>query len=76
MCLILDLNALEVRETRPMVAIRPDPDNPAEYAVQIVDNLGDHVLATGPRYDYQDIRCSAGLHLGKNTSGVLCNATI
>lgn len=63
-----DLNSLDVRPTRSMVTIDPSPNG---YEVKVVENMGDHILAVGPRYDFKDIRCSVATHLGKNTSGVM-----
>lgn len=66
-----DLNSLEVRPPRPMITIAPSDTSPNGYAVSVEENLGDHVLAVGPRYEYQDIKCVAANFLGRNTSGVL-----
>jgi len=65
-----DLNSLDVRPTRSMVAINPSPDDPTKYDVDVVEDLSDHVLCTGPRYLNEDIVCSTAARLGFNTSGV------
>lgn len=60
-----------MREVRPMISIRTRPDTSGKYDLDIVPNLADHVLATGPRYMINDIKTIPATHLGINTSGVL-----
>lgn len=65
---------METREPRKMVNIDFRPTSkggPAEYSVRVGPDLSDHVLAVGPRYQIEDVKCNVATNLGENTSGVL-----
>lgn len=55
---------------RQMVSINQNEFEHNKYDVQLVDNLADHVLCTGPRYIPDVIDTSVAMDLGFNTSGV------
>ena len=67
--MFLDLNKLETRQPRQRLSI--ESSGGSEYCVKVQPDLADHVLAVGPRYQIDDIRCGVASHLGQNTSGVL-----
>lgn len=74
MCSIgLDLNQMETREPRKMLNIdlQSNGSGKPEYSVRVEPDLSDHVLAVGPRYQIEDIKCNVVTNLGENTSGVL-----
>ncbi|XP_031625756.1 mitochondrial mRNA pseudouridine synthase Trub2 isoform X2 [Contarinia nasturtii] len=60
------LNSLELSEPKPLVQIT-SADN-KNYSIQLVPNLGQDILATGPRYTEKMLRISPADHLGANTS--------
>lgn len=64
-----DLNQLEVREPRKLEMLEPGGDQGP--VVRKIADLSDHVLAVGPRYQMQDIKCAPVVKLGFHTSGVL-----
>lgn len=64
-----ELNQLECRPPRQMISI--DKDANQDYQVKVKTDLSDHVLAVGPRYQIEDVRCNVASHLADNTSGVL-----
>lgn len=63
---------MQVREPRQMLQITNDDDgNATNYKVNVESDLSDHVLAVGPRYQIEDVKCNIAQQLGDNTSGVL-----
>ncbi|XP_046420034.1 mitochondrial mRNA pseudouridine synthase Trub2 [Neodiprion fabricii] len=64
-----DLNALEGRPQREYVRIEGETDKP--MTVQVVPNLADHLLLTGPHYQQKDFKLSWVNYLGYDTSGVV-----
>jgi len=65
----IELNKLEVREPRRLLAINPGGVH--EQILKNVADLSDDVLAVGPRYQIEDFKLRSVAHLGPNTSGVL-----
>lgn len=65
----VDLNEMTLNEPKPIVQI--DSNNNGRYSIQLVPNLGQHILATGPRYNVDQLKIIAAHHLGYFTSGVL-----
>ncbi|KAL5274584.1 TRUB2 family protein [Megaselia abdita] len=63
-----DLNALNVRPPRQILLESGGAQN---VVLRKVNDLSDHILAVGPRYQIKDIKCSVVNHLGEHTSGVL-----
>lgn len=59
-----------------MVTIDPGPADSNAYEVNVIENMSDHVLATGPRYEFKDIRFTPANYLWKNTSGVAGKKTL
>ncbi|KAL7037445.1 hypothetical protein ACKWTF_009223 [Chironomus riparius] len=64
-----DLNELSVRPPRKRVLIEPSTD--CKYIVKTQNDLSDHVLVVGDRYQNCDIIMSGSHNLGKLTSGVM-----
>ncbi|CAD7093409.1 unnamed protein product [Hermetia illucens] len=64
-----DLNSLKVREPIQRVAIEPGGNQ--KYLIRKEQNLADHVLAVGPRYQLKDFKFNVAAGLGPHTSGVL-----
>lgn len=65
---------MKTREPRKYMSIDiVDPEKGGEpaFAVRVQPDLSDHVLAVGPRYQIEDVKCNVGANLGENTSGVL-----
>lgn len=60
---------MELDKPKPLVQI--DSVDNKNYSVQLVPNLGQDVLATGPRYTRDMLKIAAADHLGIHTSGVL-----
>lgn len=60
---------MNVRPSRERIAI--ESGGPEKYFIRRMEDLSDHVLAVGPRYEMTDIKCSIASRLGPNTSGVL-----
>lgn len=65
---------MELDQPKPLVQI--DRVDNKKYSVQLVPNLGQDVLATGPRYTSDMLKISAADHLGEHTSGVLSKIQI
>lgn len=65
-----DLNALETRKPRKILL---ESGGAQTVLLRKINDLSDHTLAVGPRYQMSDIRCTAVNHLGEHTSGVLSN---
>lgn len=65
---------MQVREPRQMLRI--EGNDTTKYSVTMQTDLSDHILATGPRYQIEDTKCNMSMHLGENTSGVLCTYII
>lgn len=59
---------MDLAEPLPLVQIE---NNDGNYAINVVPNLAQDELATGPRYAPNDIKCNSANFLGFNTSGVL-----
>lgn len=70
----IDLNELEPDEPKPLVQIQ-SVDNES-YDIQLVPNLGQSRLATGPRYTEKFLRIHPAEQLGYHTSGVLGKVSI
>lgn len=64
-----DLNSMKLEEPKPLVQI--DSTDNKNYSVQLVPNVGQDILATGPRYTQDMLKITAADHLGVHTSGVL-----
>lgn len=54
-----------------MLQITNEEDDRNDYKVSVKPDLSDHVLAVGPRYQIEDVKCTIAQQLGDNTSGVL-----
>nr|XP_045581938.1 mitochondrial mRNA pseudouridine synthase Trub2-like [Procambarus clarkii] len=63
-----DLNVLEPRPPRPLVAIEGSVGD--KLLVTQKENFADHPLVLGSRYQPKDLKLSWALHLDKNISGV------
>lgn len=70
---VADLNSLKVREPIQRVAIEPGGNQ--KYLIRKEQNLADHVLAVGPRYQLKDFKFNVAAGLGPHTSGVLGKVT-
>lgn len=66
-----DLNELNPREPSGMVTLAGSVCTNKPFEVQVVPNLADHELVSGPRYQEQDIKMTWIHSLERNTSGVL-----
>lgn len=53
----------------PLVQLNNGENN--EYSIDIVENIADHVLVTGPDYQPKQIKLIPANYLGKYTSGVM-----
>lgn len=64
---------METRPPRKMINIdlQRNSSGQSEYSVRVEPDLSDHVLAVGPRYQIEDVKCNLATNLGDNTSGVL-----
>lgn len=61
---------MECRPPEEYVRIIGDPTK--KLVVRVEENLADHPLVVGARYQQNDIVLSWSNYLGYNTSGVLC----
>lgn len=66
---IADLNSMQLDEPKPLVQIN-SKDN-KNYEIQLVPNMGQDLLATGPRYMNDMLRIVPAHQLGYHSSGVL-----
>lgn len=64
------MNRTEESQQTPLLGTGGDAD-PILHKIH-EQNLSQHLLSTGPRYEIDDIRCSPVAGLGLHTSGVLC----
>lgn len=60
---------MQLDEPKPLVQI--SSENNKDYEIQLVPNMGQDILATGPRYTEDMLRIAAADHLGYHASGVL-----
>ena len=60
---------MNVRPPRQRLAI--ESGGPEKYFIRKVEDLADHVLAAGPRYEMTDLKVSIANRLGPHTSGVM-----
>lgn len=67
--IFLDLNSMELDEPKPLVQINSDDNK--NYSIQLVPNLAQDLLATGPRYTTDLLKMIPAEPLGFHTSGVL-----
>lgn len=67
--LFSDLNSMEPPASVPKVMINQDEHK--EFNIEVVPNLAEHELVTGPRYMPKDFRCATPIHHGTHTSGVM-----
>lgn len=67
---------METRAPRQMINIDLKPNAEEGYSVRVEPDLSDHVLAVGPRYQIEDVKCNVVTNLGENTSGVLRKLTM
>lgn len=66
--MLSDLNALDVRPQRQLLL---ETGGAQDVVLRKINDLSDHVLAVGPRYQMADIKCGVLNKLGEHTSGVL-----
>lgn len=64
-----ELNQMKCRPCSDYIQIEGDPMK--HLTVIRKENLADHPLVVGPRYDQKDVRCTWSNFLGFNTSGIL-----
>lgn len=60
---------MELDEPKPLVQINSNENK--GYDIQLVPNLGQHILATGPRYTPEQIKLYPAITPGYYTSGVM-----
>jgi hypothetical protein len=69
-----DLCELESRPPTNHVFIEGSPST--SLSVHVAPSFADHPLLVGPRYQPEDIRCTWGMPLGKNVSGVFGTSSL
>lgn len=66
---------MTVRAPRERVCIEAVPGS-NKYVVKQEQNLADHVLVVGERYQPCDFKSQTSLHLGRFTSGLMSNVNM
>lgn len=66
-----DLNEMEVRPPTDFIKIEGSVTSGKPLTVRAVQNLADHPLVVGPRYQPQDVRMTWATEVGKVVSGVV-----
>lgn len=68
-----DVGAIQAirQQTGGPALLTSSSSNLPAFRVTVETDLSDHVLAVGPRYQIDDMRCNVVSTLGENTSGLL-----